>query len=136
MGENVTSVDRLQARKSRTMSEYIVPDSHKAKGRRLRQVRTENKMTLRQLSPMLGISHTHLTYIETGQRRFTRDIALRAAAILGVNELEFLPDDLRDDTDGIEAQVLFGQLPEADRQYVLRMMRLMREKKKLGAPQE
>ena len=135
-GNNSPIVDRPKLIKSCAMSEYTVPESHAKKGRRLREVRKERGITLRTLASDLGISHPHLAYMETGQRRITRDVAIKAAALLDVGELEFLPEDLIGDTSSVEAQALFCQISKEDQEYVLRMMRLMRQRSKPGADQE
>lgn len=53
---------------------------------RLREVRLEKNMTIRELSRKTGISKSHLNYIENGDREPTLSMIIRIALALGIEE--------------------------------------------------
>lgn len=55
---------------------------------RLREVRIEKNITIRQLSKRTGISKSHLNYIENGEREPTLSMIVRIAVALGIDEKE------------------------------------------------
>lgn len=51
----------------------------------LKRIRKERNITLKRLSEMTGISESHLSYIERGEREPTLSILLRIASALNID---------------------------------------------------
>ncbi|HJJ07564.1 MAG TPA: helix-turn-helix transcriptional regulator [Clostridiaceae bacterium] len=54
----------------------------------LKEIREEKNITLRKLSEVTGISKSHLSYIERGEREPTLSVVVRIALALNIDEKE------------------------------------------------
>jgi len=59
-------------------------------GKTIRRARIEAELSVRSLANLIGISHTHLTRIENGERALTPDLSKRHAKALieALNEVK------------------------------------------------
>jgi len=53
---------------------------------KLREIRIEKNISIRELSRKTGISKSHLNYIENGEREPTISVIVRIALALGIDE--------------------------------------------------
>lgn len=60
-------------------------------GERVRQLRTDQRMTLQELGADLGISHQQLQKYETGTNRFSAGMLFQTARALGVSVADLFP---------------------------------------------
>lgn len=64
-------------------------------GEKLRTLREQQKVSLRQLAIELGFaSHSHITNIEAGRKKPSAELALRIARFFGVTVDQMLDDEL------------------------------------------
>ena len=64
-------------------------------GEKLHTLRTDNKMTLKELAYALGLTaHGYISEIEAGKKKPTADLALKVARYFGVTTDELLKDEL------------------------------------------
>lgn len=59
----------------------------------LRQIRLDNKMTIREVGEHTGISESFYCMIENGERRPSVETAKKIAAVLGFDWTLFFPDE-------------------------------------------
>lgn len=55
----------------------------------MKKLRKEKGLTLRELSPMIGVSASYLSLLETGKRELPVKLAKKLAEILGCKWTEF-----------------------------------------------
>jgi transcriptional regulator with XRE-family HTH domain len=64
-------------------------------GEKLRALRQQRGLTLRQLASMLEMgAHSHLANIETGKNKPTADLILKIADLFGVTTDQLMRDEL------------------------------------------
>ena len=63
-------------------------------GYKLRILRKRQGLTVRQLSKMLNINHSHITKLETGQSIPSLKLALKIADLFGVSVDQLARDEL------------------------------------------
>ena len=73
---------------------------HKLFGSRLRELRQAKGLGIKDLSPKLNVTYTHLSNIELGYKKPSEDFIRRVAEFFGENEEEltilagYIPDDI------------------------------------------
>lgn len=72
-------------------------DIHKL-GEKLRWLRTQRGLTVRQLGELLGVDHSHITKIERGENIPSLPLALKIADFFGVSVDQLARDEV--DLDG------------------------------------
>lgn len=73
-------------------------------GEKLHTLRVRHGLTIRELAEALGYSaHAHISLVETGRRKPSRDLIVRAAQFFNVSTDELLRDDLDLDSDDLIA---------------------------------
>jgi len=69
-------------------------------GEKLRTLRTQNGMTLKELALTLGFSaHGYISEIETGKKRPTAEFVLNVARLFDVSTDQLLKDELELETE-------------------------------------
>lgn len=68
-------------------------DIHKL-GEKLRWLRTQRDLTVRQLGELLGVDHSHITKIERGENIPSLPLALKIADFFGVSVDQLARDDI------------------------------------------
>ena len=63
-------------------------------GKKLRQLRKQRDLTLRQLAEILGVHFTHLNNIEHGTKRPSTDLVLKVAQVFDVSTDQLMKDEL------------------------------------------
>ncbi len=63
-------------------------------GQKLRTLRQQRGLTLRQLADLLGVHNTHLNKIELGKKRPSSDLILQIADLFNVTADQLMRDDL------------------------------------------
>ncbi|WP_051742620.1 helix-turn-helix domain-containing protein [Kitasatospora sp. MBT66] len=94
-------------------------------GRRLRQLRRERGMTVRQLAGA-GYSQAHMSRIETGNRNPTPKTLAWVSRQLKIDpaELDYLPEDPESPLDLIEVATQLGVPPHWRRPFVAAVLAL------------
>lgn len=62
-------------------------------GAKVRRLRQDRGLTLRELAVLLEVHYTHLQKIETGQKRPSSDLILKLADYFGVTADQLMRDD-------------------------------------------
>ena len=63
-------------------------------GEKVRQLRRQRGMTLREAAALLAVHYTHLQKIETSQKRPSSDLILKLATLFGVTADQLMRDDV------------------------------------------
>ncbi len=63
-------------------------------GQKLRYLRNQRELTLRQLAEMLGVHYTHLNNIEHGSKGPSTDLVLKVAQLFDVTTDQLMKDDV------------------------------------------
>ena len=90
-------------------------------GKRLRQVRNDRGLTLKELAAESGHSHTHITAVENGKRKINIETLVNLANVLHVSTDYLLRDSLQPEhthkCDKINS--VFGALNDEDLNVIL-----------------
>jgi transcriptional regulator with XRE-family HTH domain len=63
-------------------------------GEKLRTLRKRRSLTVRQLGDRLGVDHSHITKIETGENIPSLPLAIKIADFFGISVDQLVRDDL------------------------------------------
>jgi transcriptional regulator with XRE-family HTH domain len=63
-------------------------------GAKVRMLRRQRGLTLREVADVIGVHYTHLQKIEAGHKRPSSDVILKLAALFGVTADQLMRDDL------------------------------------------
>lgn len=69
-------------------------------GVKVRMLRKQRRLTLREVADVLGVHYTHVQKIEAGRKRPSSDLILKFARLFGVSADQLMRDDVEIDTDG------------------------------------
>jgi transcriptional regulator with XRE-family HTH domain len=63
-------------------------------GVKVRTLRKQRRLTLRDVAHVLGVHYTHVQKIEAGRKRPSSDLILKFATLFGVSADQLMRDDL------------------------------------------
>jgi transcriptional regulator with XRE-family HTH domain len=63
-------------------------------GAKVRALRRQRSLTLREVADVIGVHYTHLQKIEAGHKRPSTDVILKLASLFGVTADQLMRDDL------------------------------------------